>query len=144
MADVASPPKATLPSTASLRLSAAHAAQQGQPLVVMTSIPSCPYCDLVRNAYLGPMTRAGEVAAVQLNIMDRNSALEDFSNTSTTTPRAWSQAFKAKLAPTVFFFGPNGEELAERLVGVAVPELYGDYLQARLTQSRQKLAARRP
>jgi thioredoxin-related protein len=143
MADVASPTtKSTLPSTPSLRVSAAQAAQKGQPLVVMTTIPSCPYCDLVRNAYLGPMTRAGEVEAVQINIRDQTGTFEDFS--STTTPRAWSQALKAKLAPTVFFFGPNGEELAERLVGVAVPELYGDYLQARLTESRKKLATRRP
>lgn len=141
MADVATPSKATLPSTASLRTSAAKAAQKGQPLVVMTSIPSCPYCDLVRNAYLGPMTRTGEVEAVQVNIRDQTGTLEDFN--STTTPRAWSQALKARLAPTVFFFGPNGEELAERLVGVAVPELYGDYLQARLTESRKKLASRR-
>ncbi len=142
MADVASlPAKSTLPSASSLRLSAVKAAQKGQPLVVMTTIPSCPYCDLVRNAYLGPMTRTGEVAAVQINIRDQTGTFEDFS--STTTPRAWSQALKAKLAPTVFFFGPNGEELAERLVGVAVPELYGDYLQARLTESRQKLASRR-
>jgi thioredoxin-related protein len=141
MADVATPSKATLPSTASLRLSAAKAAQKGQPLVVMTSIPSCPYCDLVRNAYLGPMTRAGEVEAVQVNIRDQTGTLEDFSGA--TTPRAWSQALKARLAPTVLFFGPNGEELAERLVGIAVPELYGDYLQARLSESRQKLASRR-
>jgi hypothetical protein len=136
MTDVATPQKATLPSTTSLRVSAAKAAQKGQPLVVMTTIPSCPYCDLVRNAYLGPMTRSGEVEAVQINIRDQTGTFEDFS--STTTPRAWSQ-----LAPTVLFFGPNGEELAERLVGVAVPELYGDYLQTRLTESRQKLASRR-
>jgi hypothetical protein len=141
MADAATPIKTTLASTTSLRASAAKAAQKGLPLVVMTSIPSCPYCDLVRNSYLGPMTRAGEVEAVQLDITDRSSPLEDF--TSMTTPRAWSQALKAKLAPTVFFFGPNGEELAERLVGVAVPELYGDYLQARLAESRKKLASRR-
>jgi hypothetical protein len=39
----------------------------------------------------------------------------------------------------VLFFGPQGQELAERLVGVAVPDFYGEYLEARLTEARAKL-----
>jgi hypothetical protein len=37
------------------------------------------------------------------------------------------------------FFGPDGRERAERLVGVAVPELYGQYLEQRLEQARKGL-----
>jgi hypothetical protein len=89
------------------------------------------------------MHRSGEIEAVQINIMERHNTLEDFNGNGLTTPHAWAQAHKAKLAPTVFFFGPQGEEWAERLVGVAVPELYGDYLQARLAQARQHVRLRR-
>ena len=34
---------------------------------------------------------------------------------------------------------PQGEELAERLEGVAVPDFYGEYLEARLSEARRKL-----
>jgi len=47
--------------------------------------------------------------------------------------------WKARFTPTVLFFGPDGRELAERLVGVAVPDFYGDYLSARLSEARRKL-----
>jgi thioredoxin-related protein len=127
-----------LPSPASLRAAAQAAAAKGEPLVLMTTLAGCPYCDLVRNNYLLPMRRAGEVQAVQLDIRDRRSNLQDFAG-NTTTPGEQVGAWKARFAPTVLFFGPQGQELAERLVGVAVPDFYGEYLNARLTEARAKL-----
>ncbi len=127
-----------LPSPASLRAAAQAAAAKGEPLVLMTTLAGCPYCDLVRNNYLLPMRRAGEVHAVQLDIRDRRSNLQDFAG-NTTTPAEQVSVWKARFAPTVLFFGPQGQELAERLVGVAVPDFYGEYLEARLTEARAKL-----
>ncbi len=127
-----------LPSPASLRAAAQAAAAQGQPLVIMTTLAGCPYCDLVRNRHLLPMRRAGEVQAMQLDIRDRRSNLQDFAG-NTTTPADQVTAWKARFAPTVLFFGPLGQELAERLVGVAVPDFYDEYLGARLAEARAKL-----
>ncbi len=127
-----------LPSPASLRGAALAAAARGEPLVVMTTLPGCPYCDLVRNHHLLPMRKAGQVHAVQLNIRDRSSNLQGFHG-DTTTPAEQAKAWKARFAPTVLFFGPDGQELTERLVGVAVPDFYGEYLDVRLTEARRKL-----
>jgi hypothetical protein len=104
----------------------------------MTTLAGCPYCDLVRNNYLLPMQRAGQVQAVQLDIRDRRSNLQDFAG-NTTTPAEQISAWKARFAPTVLFLGAQGQELAERLVGVAVPDFYGAYLEARLAEARSKL-----
>lgn len=104
----------------------------------MTTVAGCPFCNLVRNHYLLPMLRAGQVQAVQLDIRDRRSNLQDFAG-NTTTPAQQVAAWKARFAPTVMFFGPMGQELSERLVGVAVPDFYGEYLEARLTEARAKL-----
>ena len=41
----------------------------------------------------------------------------------------------------VLFLGRQGQALAERLVGVAVPDFYGAYLDERLATARQALAA---
>ena len=126
-----------LPTPVSLRGAAQAAAGRGEPLVVMTTLPGCPFCDLVRNHYLLPMRREGKVQAVQLDVRGR-SVLQDFKG-HTTTPADVARVWKARFAPTVLFLGPQGEELAERLVGVAVPDFYGEYLDARLSEARRKL-----
>lgn len=129
---------AALPSPASLRGAAQTAAARGEPLVVMTTLPGCPFCDLVRNHYLLPLRKEGKVQAVQLDVRDRSSNLQGFKG-ETTTPAEQARLWKARFAPTVLFFGPDGQELAERLVGVAVPDFYGEYLDARLAEARRKI-----
>lgn len=126
-----------LPGTSSLRESGRAAALRGEPLVVMTTLDGCPYCDLVRQ-YLVPMRDAGTVQALQIDIRDRQSRLEDFQGRA-STPAEQASLYKARFAPTVLFLGPDGRELAERLVGMAVPDLYGAYLEARLDESRARL-----
>ena len=135
----ATPPMALLPTTDSLPTAARAAAAKGQPLVVMTTLKGCPFCDVVRNNYLGPMLRQGEVVAIQLDMTDRTSALTGFDG-KPTTPAAQVTAWKARLAPTVLFLGPDGRELAERLRGVAVQDLFGAYLDMRLSDSRKLLS----
>ena len=127
-----------LPTTHSLPQAALAAAAKGAPLVVMTTLTGCPYCDVVRGHYLGPMLRDGQVQAIQIDMRDNASELEAFGGKS-TTPAAQVKAWNAKLAPTVLFLGPSGEELAERLVGMAVPDMYGSYLEMRLEQATRRL-----
>ena len=129
---------AALPTPTSLRGAAQAAAARGEPLVVMTTLKGCVYCDLVRNNYLAPMRREGLLVAVQIDVQDRQSKLQGFGG-DTTTPADQARAWKARFTPTVMFFGPDGQELAERLVGVAVSDFYGEYLQARLVEARSKL-----
>ena len=127
-----------LPTPTSLRGSALAAVARGEPLVVMTTLAGCPYCDLVRNHHLLPMLRQGQLHAVQLDVRDRTSNLQGFDG-SMTTPAEQAKAWKARFAPTVLFLGAKEEDLAEWLVGVAVPDFYGEYLDARLQQARARL-----
>lgn len=132
------PTAALLPTPTSLRGAGQAAAAKGEPLVVMTSLEGCPYCAIVRGHYLLPMRREGKVHAVELDVMDRKGNLQGFDG-QMTTPAEQARAWKARFTPTVLFFGPDGRELAERLVGVAVPDFYGEYLEARLAEARRKL-----
>ena len=127
-----------LPVPRSLRAAAQAAAERGEPLVVMTTLQGCVYCDLVRNSHLVPMSREGTVIAVQLDVRDRATTVQGFGG-ETTTPAALADAWQARFTPTVMFFGPDGRERAERLVGVAVPDFYRDYLEGRLASARQAL-----
>lgn len=127
-----------LPTPTSLRGAVQAAAARREPLVVMTTLTGCPYCAIVRNHYLLPMRREGQIHAVQLDVMDRTGNLQGFDG-QLTTPADLARQWKARFTPTVLFFGPDGRELAERLVGIAVPDFYGEYLEARLAEARSKL-----
>lgn len=127
-----------LPQPASLRAAAQAAQSRGEPLVVMTTLAGCPYCELVRSRYLGPMRRDENLAAVQLDIMDKTTPVQDFNGT-TTTPAEVVRGWNARFTPTVLFLDANGRELAERLVGLTSADFYGSYLDQRLTTARQRL-----
>ncbi|TDQ39295.1 thioredoxin fold domain-containing protein [Tepidicella xavieri] len=127
-----------LPVPGSLRAAAAAARSRGEPLVVMVTLKGCAFCDVVRNNYLGPMFQRGEVYAVQLNMLDRRTALQDIQG-QLTTPYAQAREWRARIAPTVLFLDHEGREIAERLEGMSVADFYGAYLQQRLDAARARL-----
>jgi hypothetical protein len=125
---------ASLPLATSLADELAAALKQGNPLVVMASLARCPFCIVARDNYLAPMRAQQALPVVQV---DMRSALgvKDFKGDALTHDqlvRRWG----VKVAPTVLFFGPGGEEVAERLKGAYIPDFYGSYLDERLTLAR--------
>ncbi|HEY3048298.1 MAG TPA: hypothetical protein VGJ72_12680, partial [Polaromonas sp.] len=129
-----------LPVPGSLPQAAMAAAAKNEPLVLLVSLPGCPYCELVRRNYLLPARHEAGLQAWQLNITDRTTPLIGFDGKASSAA-AQISAWKANFTPTVLFLGERGQELAERLVGVAVPDFYGAYLEERLTTARKALAA---
>lgn len=127
-----------LPIPGSLLAAGRQAQQRGEPLIVMVTLKGCAFCDVVRNNYLGPMFQRGEVYAVQVNMLDRRTALQDFSG-QTTTPYEQARAWRARIAPTLLFVDSRGRELTERLEGMTVADFYGAYLQNRIDAARAQL-----
>lgn len=131
-----------LPIPDALSEVAASAARSGEPLVLMVSLHGCPYCDLVRRNYLLPL-RAGGLPVWQINMHDKRRPLIGFDGSTTTAAEQISR-WKIRLAPTVLFLGPQGADLAQRLVGLSSEDFYGAYLDERITTARQALKALRP
>lgn len=131
-----------LPVPASLPEAARLAAGQGEPLVLLVSLPGCPYCELVRRNYLLPARRESGLQAWQLDITDIRTPLTGFDG-KPTTAAAQTKAWKATFTPTVLFLGPRGQALAEPLVGAAIPDFYGAYLDERLALARRAVVALR-
>ena len=128
---------ATLPLSVSLREELAAALAQGQPLVVMVSLDGCPFCKVARQNYLSPMREQQGLPVVQVDMRSAQSLI-DFQGrrlSHDAQVRAWG----VRLAPTVLFFGRQGREVAERLVGGYLPDFYGAYLDERLAQARASL-----
>ena len=131
-----------LPVPASLPAAAGIAFLKKEPLVLLVSLPGCPFCELVRRNYLLPAQREGNMHAWQLNITDTRTPLTGFDG-KPTTAAAQTKAWKATFTPTVLFLGPQGQTLAEPLVGAAIPDFYGAYLDERLALARRAVVALR-
>jgi len=135
-------PHASLPVPAALRAAALEAQALRRPLVLMVALDNCAFCDLVRTNYLGPMHRRGELVAVQIDMLDRHTALHDFQG-QRSTARALTRQWGVRIAPTLLFFDAEGREVAPRLEGMSVPDFYGAYLEQRLAQARAALVQAR-
>ena len=128
----------TLPLSASLPQELARALAGGQPLVVMVSLHRCPWCEEVRNNYLAPMREQEGLSVVQVDMRSEQGTrtVQGVGITHDALVRAW----QVKVAPTVLFLGRGDAEVADRLIGGA-PDFYHGYLERRLEQARQAVAA---
>lgn len=125
-----------LPPLRNLQTSAAAAAARHQPLIVMFSLPSCPYCEKLRRTQYQFLVKQGYVVR-QVEINDR-SRIVGFDGQPTSGARLAVQ-YDVHLAPTVLFFGPGGKELAPRIVGALTEDFYGAYLDRALHTAEQAL-----
>jgi len=130
-----------LPIPVSLPGAAQTAGAKREPLVILVSLPGCPYCEVVRRNYLLPLRRDTGLHVWQLNISDKTTPLIGFDGKATTAA-AQIAAWKAGFTPTVLFLGPQGQEIAERLVGLGSNDFYGAYLDERLATARKVLGGR--
>lgn len=128
---------ATLPLSESLQSELAQALKKGQPLVVMVSLGGCPFCKVARENYLGPLHEQQGLPVVQVD-MRSPRLVRDFKG-ATVTHDVMSRSWGIRVVPTVLFFGRDGREVAERLVGGYIPDFYGAYLDDRLQQARAAL-----
>ena len=133
----------SLPTTTSLPESLAKALQAKQPLVVMASLHGCPFCKVVRENYLRPLMEAG-LPVVQIDMRERRNVV-GFDGRAISHDD-WVRQYGVRIAPTVLFFGPDGQEVAPRLKGAYLPDFYNAYLEDHLASARravQKIQADR-
>ena len=127
---------ATLPAAQSLPDELAQALKKKQPLIVMVSLDGCVFCRQARQSHLSPMALAG-TAIVQVD-MRNNQPVRDFAGKLTTHDEL-TRRWRVSITPTLLFFGPGGQEVAERMEGAYLPDFYGPYLEERMAQGRKAL-----
>lgn len=139
----------TLMSARDLAADAKSAANTGVPLIVLVSLPGCPHCEVVRRSHLLPLLRSGRDGPPtqkplirQININGRD-ILRDFSG-QTTTHAEFASRYKISIAPVVMFFDAQGELVTEPLVGSKIPDFYGAYFDAALTEATLSVQRARP
>jgi len=133
-------PLPDLPHPTDLRQEAAKMTRTSSPMVVLFSQKSCSWCDQART-HLVPMARAsdenGPALFRQINL-DADAALIDFSGHQ-TTQSAFARAEKIRFTPTVVIFDANGKRLGDPILGMRLPDFYGQYIEQAIDDARTRI-----
>ena len=123
-----------------------EAARDRTVVVALFSLPGCPFCEAIRRDQLRHLAReqaAQRVRVVEYDLTDRRPFGGPAARTpAPDSPAALAASLDVRLAPTGAFIGPDGREIAERLVGYSSPDFYGAYLEQRIAQAHERLGAR--
>jgi thioredoxin-related protein len=134
---------AIIPLAADLRADGRLSRARREPIVILFSLPGCPYCEIVRRSHLAPMLRdpqqGARVIIRQIDI-DGDQAIVGFSG-ERVTPAQLATAHGVRAAPVVAFWDGDGKPIAESLSGMLLPDFYSAYLEAALDSARQRLAS---
>jgi thioredoxin-related protein len=134
----------SLPFARDLAADGRDARTSGRVIVVLFGTADCPYCRKVRERFLAPMHASAEEAkrvVVREVEVDSARPVVDFAG-RTVTHTELGRTRTTRFVPYVAFLGPQGEPLAEPLVGISSTDLYGGLLERRVETARAKLAGR--
>ena len=113
--------------------------------VVLFSLPDCPYCVAIRDAYLPALPddpRFRERVRIREVSIGSPRSLTDFAGRPARHSDV-ARRYGVKFAPTVLFLDRNGQARAEALLGGDSVGLYGGYLDKRVTQALAAIPAAR-
>ncbi|MFP4561375.1 MAG: thioredoxin family protein [Thiohalorhabdus sp.] len=135
-----------IPAAQDLAATAKEAGSQDRPVLVFFYQDECPYCEEVRENHLGPIMKndsyTSRIALREVNTRER-SRLRDFRGEE-TSHRSFSEREDTPLTPTVAFYGPDGRQLTDPLVGLkGGSEYYGHYLDEAIDEAEEALAEER-
>ena len=107
-----------------------QASDRRLPILLSFSAIDCSYCELLEEEFLEPMLLGGEYTdkiIIRKLVLDNGSRVGDFSGRQIDATRL-SDRYRIHVTPTMLFVDSEGRELAERMVGINTPELFGGYL----------------
>jgi len=140
----AASPADNLPMLSNLHSDGLRAQDTGKPIVILFSLPGCPFCHVIRQHYLMPLLRDRKIPEQPiLREVDITSAdpVKGFDN-AVTSHQAVAKEFKVWIAPTVVFLDHKGRLLTEPIVGGDTAGMYGGYLDRAMEEAERKIAAR--
>lgn len=136
--------ESSIPLATDLRADGRLSRERREPIVILFSLPGCPYCEAVRRSHLAPMLRApgsaGRMIVRQVDV-GVEEPVTGFGG-ERTTHAAVARAHGVRFAPVVAFWDAEGRALAEPLKGMLLPDFYGAYLDDAIASARAKLAGR--
>lgn len=134
-------PPVHLVETTDLSADAQLARYRQVPIVLMFAMEDCGYCHVIEEEFLKPMLRNDaydDKVLIRRLMVDEGGTITHFDG-SETTPDALALQYGAQMTPTLVFLGPDGRELAPRIVGVRTVDFYGWDLDKGIDTSLSKI-----
>lgn len=101
----------------------------------------CGYCELLEEEIIKPMLRSGDytnkILIRQLEV-DGYYTVIDFSGQK-STPNQLSKKYKIQITPTLLFLNSDGDEVAERILGINSLDFFGGYVDNAIDTGIQKI-----
>lgn len=137
--------RAPIPLATDLHADGRLSRERRAPIVILFSLPGCPYCEIVRRSHLAPMladpATSGRVIIRQIDV-DADHRVIGFGR-EPTTHAAIARSHGVRVAPVVAFWDGEGRVLADPLSGMLLPDFYAAYLDDAIETARSRLGARR-
>lgn len=134
-------PHVELKAVKDLSLLAAQAREDNKIILLEITASYCSYCALLEEEIIKPMLRSGDyektVLIRQLE-MDSFYPVKDFAGND-TTPAELARKLKVKLTPTLLFLDADGNEVAERILGVYSLDFFGFYVDEALAKGLKRI-----
>lgn len=134
-------PHVELKAVKDLSLLAEQAREDDKIILLEVTASYCSYCALLEEEIIKPMLRSGDykktVLIRQLE-MDSFYPVKDFAGNDTTLAEL-AIKYKVKLTPTLLFLDANGNEVAERILGVYSLDFFGFYVDEALTKGLKRI-----
>ena len=136
-----------LPANASGKLETVDNLQQlfkqddHRVLLLLVSQPGCHYCELIKEEILQPMQVSGQydtTTIIRVINIYAGESLKDFSGNHVDAT-AFAKRYDAWATPTLLFLDRNGNQIAEKMVGINTPEFYGYYVDKSLSTAQASI-----
>ena len=127
----------TIELAENLAQDASVSSSQNKPIVFFVTADHCPYCEKLRQEYFKFSPNDERFILRELEL-DNHHSVVGFDGTK-TNHRTLAKQYKISLTPTVAFVGPDGEQLADSIIGVPLMDFYNYYFEKALGQSISQL-----
>ena len=111
------------------------------PILLMFSQEECPYCSIMEESYLKPMLRNREY---QQKVIIRQVRVDDMDtltgfNGERIEVEKFSRRYRAWVTPTLIFLNADGDEIANKLVGIGTEGFFAGDIDNAIEAALSKL-----
>ncbi|MCP4994284.1 MAG: thioredoxin fold domain-containing protein [Gammaproteobacteria bacterium] len=134
--------ESSLVKTVDLQADAELAESENLPILLLVSQEDCPFCVLIKQEILQPMIISGDYndkLLIRELYIDAGEQVIDHRGEQRDSAEV-AHDYGVSLTPTMLFLGPDGKELAKRMVGIQTVEMFSYYVDSAIDEAIEKLA----
>lgn len=113
-------------------------------LLLMFHSEGCSYCIALEEDFLRPMllNKSYQSKVLIRKIQpDSGATVVDFKDQEVAAS-AFAKRYGVNFTPTLLFLDANGQEVAERMIGLNTPSLFGAYIDIEIEKALKKIRAK--